>query len=450
MPGSFPAATSETQTREKSFRFPLPLHCPCCAIPLATEYITRHKRLGQFGVLICDCSRYPVVADIPILLNGRMPGTRVGRRRVLHLVEADDPLGAVVAASYPGMPNRDQRRRFAGAVPAGWSSRRKRRRERHHRDAWTRAFERLIDDPAGAMSAEDLFDLYFGVRGTNDLNTRDYFTFRWTQPRHLVPLALMAESDLGRRPLLDVGCGAGHVTRFLANNARGQTVIGFDEHFFMLFLSRHCVVPSASFICGDWEEGLPFEDSAFGMAASINTFHFLREKAFAASEIKRVLDDNGQLVFSALRQRFMPHSTSNRALSPAGYAGLFDDMNTVMFDDSKVLEAYLSGHAPAATDTAIPEDLNDVALLSLVAKRGLSPPVTGKPLSQFPHAIGRLDVNPLYREVARHTDGSRTLRRHFPSQHYISENTEMYDYLPEEVCLTSEVTRALDAGQITP
>jgi len=441
-------AERQFESRSK-FRFPVPLHCPACGAVFETQRLSRHERLGLFGVLACDCARYPVVADIPILVDGMVTGARCTTARLCRLLDDDKILEALFEAVYPGQPSCSDRRSLNWLLPAGWLARQARRARRQHREMWLRAVSGLQRDNTSA-TVEALLDLYFGVRGIRDCSSRDYFTYRWSQPRHLAPLGLVCGVNLGSGPLLDVGCGAGHHARFLVDSTPGRSTVGVDRHFFLLFVARHYIAPSACYVCCDLQEGLPFEDRTFTAVICINTFHFLRTKALCAREFKRVLGNQGHIVLAALRQRFMPQPTHNLALSPTRYAALFSDMTTLLMDDAEILKTYLEGRTPSTADARPAADLRGTPLISLIATPRAELALAGKALGRWPHARGRLGINPIYRETGTELDGSQLLERRFPSQSYVDENREMLDYLPTEVRLEPDVLSALRLGQCIP
>lgn len=425
--------------------FPLPLHCAACDSPLTTT-IAREERFGRFGIQECRCSRYPVVAGIPILLHGAIPGSSSASPRICNLIESGHYLDALVECIYPGIRREPASGRIGALLPSNWVRRRKRKAKKRH---WLEFREQLLGMLVGEqpMTAEALFDLYFGALGINQPNARDYFKYRFTQPRHLVALAHLNETTLSDAPVLDVGCGAGHVTRFLSLRAQKSSSFGVDQHFPLLFLANHCVAPAANYVCCDVEEGLPFESNVFGAVVCVNMFHFLRKKAFCAGDLKRIIGNDGKIILAALRQRLMPHKTRNLALTPEGYLSLFADMNTHMMDDHDVLRAYLERRSPNADCSRSAESLSGSELISLVAQRHRTIRIPDTIFEDWPHAIGTLGINPMFRVTREDADGSIRLERRFPSEFYADENREMRDYLPRSARVDSDVLSALRSGR---
>ena len=69
-----------------------------------------------------------------------------------------------------------------------------------------------------------------------------------------------------------------------------------------------------------------------------------------------------------------------------------------------------------------------------------------KPFSDWPHAVGPLQLNPIYKIEKRRENGDAELRFQFPSDWYKIENHGYLDYAPELCSVSGEVMRALQQG----
>ena len=94
--------------------------------------------------------------------------------------------------------------------------------------------------------------------------------------------------------ILDVGCGAGWLSRRLAERAPEGRVVGMDVSNEMIRLARRaCVeIAHAMFIEGTAEQ-IPWEDNFFHRAISVESSYYWPDPARGMREIFRVLADGG-------------------------------------------------------------------------------------------------------------------------------------------------------------
>jgi SAM-dependent methyltransferase len=85
------------------------------------------------------------------------------------------------------------------------------------------------------------------------------------------------------RSILEVGCGTGHFTRWMAQ--RGMDAVGLDISDPMLTEARR--LGGSRYLSGD-AHSLPFADRSHDVAALITTLEFLRDPARALAEAVRV------------------------------------------------------------------------------------------------------------------------------------------------------------------
>ncbi len=98
----------------------------------------------------------------------------------------------------------------------------------------------------------------------------------------------------GEGAILDLGCGAGHDSRFLAE--RGFPVVAADFSGEALRLTRHAA-PEAETKRFDMTLGLPFSDSEFRAVVASLCLHYFPwdETVRIADEIRRCLEMGGHL-----------------------------------------------------------------------------------------------------------------------------------------------------------
>jgi SAM-dependent methyltransferase len=114
----------------------------------------------------------------------------------------------------------------------------------------------------------------------------------------------MAAVEPGDR-VLDVGCGTGNYTRWLAEAADGGLTVGLDASESMVAAAAaHDRGENIAYLRGD-ASALPFEDESFDVACSIGVIHLVEEPLVAFSEMVRVLAPGGRLMVAvscALRE----------------------------------------------------------------------------------------------------------------------------------------------------
>jgi ubiquinone/menaquinone biosynthesis C-methylase UbiE len=123
-------------------------------------------------------------------------------------------------------------------------------------------------------------------------------------PPLFAPCATILIQAADPRPderVLDVGCGTGIVARTVAARfgERG-TVTGLDPSQNMLVVAK--AAASREGFAVDWHEGhaerLPFPDNSFDLVLCQFALMFIRDKAAALAEMRRVLSEGGRVLLS--------------------------------------------------------------------------------------------------------------------------------------------------------
>lgn len=132
-------------------------------------------------------------------------------------------------------------------------------------------------------------------------------------------------------------------------------------------------------------------------------------------------------------------------LSLQGYRSLFKDMPLSMLSESELVGRYVDGLGPPLHQCAEPERLRQEDFIALVASCDLTVFAEHGAFSDWPHAQGRLGINPLYAVVeSEKSGGGLQLTLRWPSsQPFAEENRLMKDYLAEEAVLGPKIVEAL-------
>jgi SAM-dependent methyltransferase len=391
-----------------------------------------------------------VVAGIPILKKGPIGNLDETANHVSALIKSGRYREALLCMIMPPSPP-------SPTLAPAWlrslpSARGVRRIQRlvHQRAAhrWREQAESFLTQSENHLSACSLLDFYYRKSGYKWDGAYEYFGLRFGQPRHLVALSFTTLIDNPKRPILDLACGFGHVTRSLASRSQGQPVIGVDQTFVGLYVAKNYIAPEAHYVCSNADGPLPFTDGVFSAAFCTDAFHYLVNKVTASNELKRLTRDNGIIVLTWVHNVNFRKPNDGVPLPPEGYKSLVADMPHRMVDDSDVLARYLRKKGPALARSCEPERLAQAPLLSLVASRRQDVFKDYESFDGWPHANGRLGLNPLYMVDRRDSDVQ--LRRTFPSASFVEEHSELKDYLPELVSVRSETLTDLANGNRTP
>ena len=419
------------------------LRCPFCAGTLSASGPEPASHQPEYGVLSCYCGRYPIVAGIPVLKKGNIGSAGQSSEEVIALIEKGRQFEALFSlVTPPGLPPSPSWIRSLPSI-TGINRVKNLARQRAAREWQEQAAALLADEEATACN---LLDLYF----SRNQNVRDYFAFRFGNGRYLVGLSFAASlAHQPDRALLDLACGCGHLTSGLVQQAEGRPVVGIDGSFFGLYVAKRWTAPQANYVCCAADASLPFPDGAFSAAFCSDAFQYFSAKATSARELKRLTRDNGVIVLFWVRNGLVEHPYAGLALPPAGYKALVADMPNRLIADSEVLARYLQNQGPALARPEKPDSLAQEPVLSIVASHRQEVLVDYDSFEGWPHARGRLDLNPLYVKEPRNGDGSLSLRRRFPSPLYEQLNEECKSYLPASVDVNETLWTDLANGKQT-
>ena len=410
------------------------LRCPTTRAPLEVErVIERDGDRIEHGILRSPGHRFPVVAGIPVLA---LDAAAVGALRALERGRPAAALARLVAASAPVPRSRRIVRRLLSRGPLhALVVARTRRRAEHVLGAEPPTAERLLAFscvPPGAGSRENF----------------NYFYYRFSQPRYLVGLAFARLVDRPASPVLDLACGPGQLTRYLARRARPTPVVGVDRTFALLHVARRVTAPEAEFVCADATAVLPFRDAVFSFVFCSDAFHYFGPKEHVAREMQRVSAPGAAIALITVRNANTKHLSAGAPLTPAGYAALFADRPWRVLAEDVVLQRYLERRPPPLATATSLDEVAGAPNVALVASEDTAVFAERAPWREWPHGEGPLAINPLYR--VERSGPEVTLRRAYPSVYYEQEHEEGRVYLPPAVSTTAEAVAAVGRGERTP
>jgi SAM-dependent methyltransferase/uncharacterized protein YbaR (Trm112 family) len=409
------------------------LCCPHCRGPFTPGSLEESPGESDNLTLTCDCSEYPVIAGIPIFKTGAIGTAGQTGRELLALLKAGRSREALRALIAP----------FSPTLAPPWLHRLPAIRGIGRLKSWThrRALRHWpIEDLCSETSVGQIFDLYYRRRGQQ--SNYEYFVTRFGQPHYLVAVSLASLIAPPTRPLLDLACGFGHLTSTLVRHAAGQLVIGLDHHFFMLFGAKRWLAPEAAYVCADADAALPFGEGTFAGVLCSNAFHAFVNKALCLQELQRVIQPSGLILLAGMNTATLP---------PAGYRRLMADLPHRLTAEEDVLVRYFQRQGPPLARSTDRETRGPEPWLSIVASRQDEVFQDHGHFSDWPHAKGRLGLNPFYYLArADRSEGRVRLRRTFPSQLFETRFAISKTYLPETITVETDVLDDLIDGQRTP
>ncbi len=419
------------------------LRCPYCKDGLAPSEIVRVDQ-EDFGILKCRCSEYPVVAGIPVIRKGKIGSLGDNAARIIDFIRAGKYLKALLILSRPPAESfrEDSDRSRLKARMMG-ENRYKTRLLKRAVFRWDRSAHALLVNRPG-VTAVELLCLYYNNKQANPY---DYFRYRFSQPRHLVALSLANIIQETSKPVLDVGCGFGHITRGIYQQ-NGGCVIGIDSIFFVMLAAKRTIAPRANYVCCDANIDLPFHDDAFSAAFSSNVFHFIDDKSRCLRELYRVTGRK-LVILASLRHSGVRCETKNSALSQEDYQKLMADIPHRIVLDGDILDRYLHKQGPALAKSCDRERLINAPFITMVASENESLLKDYDEFQHWPHEKGHLGLNPLYCATPDR-DNRIHLTRILPSKFYMIENKECEGYLSHEIIVRKDVLSGIDSGKRTP
>lgn len=116
--------------------------------------------------------------------------------------------------------------------------------------------------------------------------------------------------------VLDVGCGTGRLTRWLAERVGpGGAVVGVDPLEHRLRVAR-AHAGRARFEVARAEDLSAFEDASFDAVCLSSVLHWVADKPRALAEVRRVLRPDGRVGVTTLPQELSPSGTLAQVLQP--------------------------------------------------------------------------------------------------------------------------------------
>jgi SAM-dependent methyltransferase len=307
--------------------------------------------------------------------------------------------------------------------------------------------EALFLGDSSRVTALDVFDYYYRRAMHSELY--EYFAFRFAQPRYLGAVSLATLLPSSGRPTLDLACGFGHLLHYLTSTHPGRLFIGADRNFFQLYAAKRWIAPDAEFICADADQRLPFVSGSFGGVLCSDAFHYFPRKTQCVAELRRVVEERGVFVVARAGNARVEWKEGFE-LPPEGYRDLFSGLPFRIVSERALVRAYRTRMGPPLAAQPPLESLEDEKWLSFVATRREELFRDHPALTTWPHGVGRLRLNPLYRRLREDAAGKVLLELEVPRGRYPLEHPDGRVGLPERVEVGAGILREIAAGERTP
>jgi len=292
------------------------------------------------------------------------------------------------------------------------------------------------------IPVRDVVDFFCGKDTPLGVELGRYLLMRFGQPRHLAALALLSPMEFGEKPVLDLACGAGHIAHYLTGRSQSAAVVGLDINFFQLWIARHWVAPAAHFVCANVADGLPFSDDAFSAVLCSDAYHYIPQRRDLIREIGRCAPGRPVVMTRVGNRAVMPNE--GMELDCRGYVSELGGERLQICCEEELVHDYLARRNPLAGSSVTPQVAERTKWFSFV----VNGPEEGRGDmvgSEWPHAVGRLQWNPLYERLRGDPD-NLDLQFRFPFIWYAYENGPMLRYHPRKVRLSLSEIDMLQTG----
>ena len=400
---------------------------PTLVCPVDAVALVRTATSQGSAVWGCGLHEYPEVDDIPVLVGGADAATALAACR------RGDAAAARAALLTPDRGGAAEtgarllsRLLRSPALLAAQRARRVRAHRRRHGDvpppSFREALGMLLLTPPDPQP-----------------ESVGYFFCRPSDPTFAVAEAVTSATPDG--DVLDLCCGAGHVTRLLAT-APGRHVVGLDASYGLLFLARTYLAPRARFVCARADRPLPFAATSFDAVVCSDALHDTEDPAVLAREAMRVLRPGGACLAVHLHHaRARHHYRGRTPLLPEGYAALFDGGDPRLLDEGPILREWVETGSADLRASEPPARLDGARTLTLLAGGRH----VDRVVRAAPPRLDELAVSPLYRAEPR--QGGLHLTRAWPSDAWRREYPDAEDVLPAEAHLGADALTSLRAAR---
>lgn len=157
--------------------------------------------------------------------------------------------------------------------------------------------------PTGIDPNKKSYELYEGVDYKEFWRFNDQRSMLDLLERHLIQTLL----PIAGKRIIDLGCGYGRLINCYSD--RFEQVVMFDSSISLLQQAQEKSKSNTWFVAGDINH-LPFRKASFENVLMIRVFHHIPDSRHCLSEISRILQGSGNLIFSYSNKRNLARMTA--------------------------------------------------------------------------------------------------------------------------------------------
>ncbi len=409
------------------------LRCPFCGDRLSYKYLGTDRFDNRYGLLISGCGEFPVIADIPILHMGVIGNRGESVQDVVAKIKSGEFEQALISMMVP-TPNIPIRKtgkyKRAANVLINLVSRNKGVNSKQ--EIIDRSINRFIEI-CNEPTVEELLRFFFLENGFGKDTHFIFFFYRYGLPRHITTLGALPVINNTEMPILELGCGCGHITREILKRVNNSPVVGIDKSFFALFIAKKMMATEADFICYDVNNGIPFDNNAFYATIIVDGIHYIGQKFNAIREMKRVVSERGVIFLISSRNAKIQFKDAGFPLIPEGYSNLIGTLPHRIISDKDIVQSYLKNEGLNLEEQIPFEDLYNEPLLTIVASQDESVFRSYKLADNYTFLSNNPSLNPIYRPTETEDKDRLLLLRTMPPAYYENDSIDCSLYLPEKL-----------------
>jgi SAM-dependent methyltransferase/uncharacterized protein YbaR (Trm112 family) len=382
------------------------MKCPYCGTDLKIEEIYSENE-GEIinGCIKCECDTHPILEGILVLKNTPT------KKYIIEYLKKKEIQKAVALSFGPGIND------------------------------ICRAIDIIEPKPFGKFFKKSLLGLadYFSkkrYRRYSDMNlsfcevlgngpSNVYFKHRFSSQTFWSLYPFIPVLSKRRKRVLEVCCGAGHLSFVISKYVNPDELICVDGTFSSLYLAKK-YFSNAEFINIDANYQLPFKDGIFSSILIMDAFHYVDARALLAKEFERVLNPEGMLFLLHLHNALVENVAAGKPLSPQTWVDLFD-LNIKALPEKSVVEDFILRDRLDLSKNYSEEELDGADAILMI--EGADSDCFEGLWKDIVEIKENLIINPIYN--MKEKGDKILLEREFPSEFFRKEYPLTEKYLPE-------------------